>query len=83
MASNVVQQAADQRALRTFALWMGWAISAVTVFAMMSRQSNVIAFVEQDQTRVTWMILGMFVLGVGVSFVQAMKLTAEWFRAYR
>jgi len=32
---------------------------------------------------VTWLILGMFVLGVGVSLVQAMKLTGEWFRAYR
>jgi len=62
---------------------MGWAISAITVFAMMSRQSNVISFIENDHTRVTWLILGMFVLGVAVSLVQAMKLTAEWFRAYR
>jgi len=37
---NVSQKAADQRALRTFALWMGWAISALTVFAMMSRKAN-------------------------------------------
>jgi len=83
MASNVIQSSADQRALRTFALWMGWAISAITVFAMMSRQTNVISFIENDHTRVTWLILGMFVLGVGVSLVQAMKLTGEWFRAYR
>jgi len=62
---------------------MGWAISAITVFAMMSRQTNVISFIENDHTRVTWLILGMFVLGVGVSLVQAMKLTGEWFRAYR
>jgi len=83
MASQIIQKAADQRALRTFALWMGWAISSITVFALMSRQSNVISFIEHDQTRVTWMILGMFALGVTVSLVQAMKLTAEWFRAYR
>jgi len=83
MASNVIQSSADQRALRTFALWMGWAISAITVFAMMSRQTNVISFIENDHTRVTWLILGMFVLGVGVSLVQAMKLTGEWFRGYR
>jgi len=80
---NVSQNAADQRALRTFALWMGWAISALTVFAMMSRKANVLEFIQQDQTRVTWLIVGMFVLGVAVSFVQAMKLTTEWFRAYR
>jgi len=80
---NVAHNGADQRALRTFALWMGWAISAATVFAMMSRKANVIEFVQHDQTRVTWMIIGMFILGVAVSLIQAMKLTAEWFRAYR
>ncbi len=83
MVSNGLQKAADQRALRTFALWMGWAISALTMFAMMSRRANVISFVMHDQTRVTWLIIGMFVLGVAVSFIQAMKLTTEWFRAYR
>jgi len=80
---HVAHNGADQRALRTFALWMGWAISAATVFAMMSRKANVLEFVEHDQTRVTWMIIGMFILGVVVSLIQAMKLTAEWFRAYR
>ncbi len=79
----MIQKAADQRALRTFALWMGWAISAISVFAMMSRKANVLAFIEHDQTRVTWMIIAMFILGVSVSLIQAMKLTAEWFRAYR
>jgi len=83
MSTDTVQKAADQRALRTFALWMGWAISTATVFAMMSRKANVLEFVEHDQTHVTWMIIGMFILGVAVSLIQAMKLTAEWFRAYR
>jgi flagellar motor component MotA len=83
MSSNTTQRAADQRALRTFALWMGWAISALIVFAMMSRKANVVEFVLHDQTRVTWLIVGMFIVGVGVSFMQAMKLTTEWFRAYR
>ncbi|MDQ6993710.1 MAG: MotA/TolQ/ExbB proton channel family protein [Mariprofundus sp.] len=83
MASNVVQKAADQRALRTFALWIAWAVSSLTVFAMMSRRANVLDFITHDQTRVTWMIIGMFVLGVAISLFHTMKLTAEWFRAYR
>lgn len=78
-----VQRAADQRALRTFALWMGWCISSLTVFIMLYRKANVIDFVQQDSTRITWIILGMFALGLAVSFIQAMRLTAEWFRAYR
>ncbi len=83
MAANVHQRAADQRALNTFALWMAWAISSMTVFVMMYRQANVLTFIQHDHTRITWIILGMFILGVAVSFVQAMKLTGEWFRAYR
>ncbi|MDQ6987908.1 MAG: MotA/TolQ/ExbB proton channel family protein [Mariprofundaceae bacterium] len=79
---RVRQRAADQRALRTFALWMGWCISALTVFAMLYRKANVVDFVQHDATRITWIILGMFALGLAVSFVQAMRLTAEWFRAY-
>jgi len=83
MAANVHQRAADQRALNTFALWMGWAISSITVFVMMYRDANVWSFIRHDHTRITWIILGMFILGVLVSLVQAMKLTGEWFRAYR
>ncbi|RMH62197.1 MAG: hypothetical protein D6678_01685 [Zetaproteobacteria bacterium] len=83
MAGNVKQRAADQRALNTFALWTAWAISSIAVFLMMYRDANVWAFVKHDQTRVSWIILGMFILGVLVSLAQAMKLTGEWFRAYR
>jgi len=82
-SKNTMQRAADQRALRTFVLWMGWCVSALTVFAMLYSKANVIEFVEHDSTRITWIILGMFVLGVAVSFIQAMRLTAEWFRAYK
>jgi len=83
MARNTVQRAADQRALRTFALWMGWCISSLTVFTMLYRKANVVDFVAHDTTRITWIILGMFVLGMAISFIQAMRLTGEWFRAYR
>ena len=84
MASkNTVQRAADQRALRTIALWMGWGISSLTVFIMLYRKANVMDFVIRDSTRITWIILGMFVLGVAVSLIQAMRLTAEWFRGYK
>ena len=80
---NTIQRAADQRALRTIALWMGWCVSSLAVFLMLYRKANVMDFVEHDSTRITWIILGMFALGVLVSFTQAMRLTAEWFRAYR
>jgi len=81
--SNTMQRAADQRALRTIALWIGWAASAMTIFIMLYRKADVMDFVEHDSTRITWIILGMFILGVVVSFMQTMRLTAEWFRGYK
>ncbi|MDQ6992903.1 MAG: MotA/TolQ/ExbB proton channel family protein [Mariprofundus sp.] len=83
MATNTVQKPTDQRALKTFVLWLGWAISSITIFAMMARQSNIIEFVQHDQTRVTWLILAMFLLGIMISFVHTIKLSSEWFSAYR
>jgi len=78
MASGrVSQRAADQRALRTFTLWIIWAVSSLTVFLMLYRRANVMGFVQHDSTRITWIILGMFVLAVLVSFIQAVGLTGE------
>lgn len=83
MARNFYQKAPDQRALNTIALWTGWAISAIAVFVMMYRKANIIGFIQHDETRITWIILGMFIMGVAISLMHAMKLTGEWFRAYR
>lgn len=83
MATNVQQRALDQRGLSTLALWMGWAITSITAFVVIYRKADVVNFIVHDQTRITWIILGMFALGVLVSLIQAIKLTTEWFRAYR
>ncbi|HXH71350.1 MAG TPA: MotA/TolQ/ExbB proton channel family protein [Mariprofundaceae bacterium] len=83
MAGIVRQQAVDQRGLKTLVLWMTWAISSAAVFALLYRQAGALNFVLHDSTRITWIIIGMFALGVLVSFVQVGMLTAEWFRAYR
>ncbi len=83
MAGNVQQRALDQRGLSTLALWMGWATTSITAFVVIYRKADVVNFIAHDQTRITWIILGMFALGVLVSLIQAMKLTTEWFRAYR
>ena len=81
--SNHYQRSIDQRGLKTLALWIAWTVSAAVVFAMMYRQADILQFVEQDSTRITWIIAGMFVLGVLVSFIQAIMLTSEWTRGIR
>ena len=83
MANNQYQRSIDQRGLKTLALWGAWTVASVTVFGMMYRQADILHFVEQDSTRITWIIAGMFVLGVLVSFVQAIMMTSEWTRGIR
>lgn len=83
MSGVVRQQAVDQRGLKTLVLWLMWAVSSVAVFAVLYRQVDALNFILHDSTHVTWIIIGMFALGVLVSFLQAAMLTAEWFRAYR
>ncbi|MBF0281321.1 MAG: MotA/TolQ/ExbB proton channel family protein [Zetaproteobacteria bacterium] len=83
MADNVYQKAIDQRGLKTLVVWLGWLISSVAVFALLYRDADMLQFVMQDKTRMTWVILGMFFLGVLISFYHVSILTAEWFRAYR
>lgn len=77
------QQAIDQRGLKTLVLWTVWAVASVTVFFMLYKQAGAWDFIVHDSTRVTWIIIGMFAVGVLVSFVHTALLTAEWFRAYR
>jgi len=83
MSGVVHQQAVDQRGLKTLVLWLFWAVSSAAVFAILYRQADALNFVLHDSTRITWIIIGMFAIGVLVSFVHTALLTAEWFRAYR
>ncbi|TLS65377.1 MotA/TolQ/ExbB proton channel family protein [Mariprofundus erugo] len=50
---------------------------------MMARKGQVVDFILNDHTHVTWIIVGMFALGILVSLIQTMKLTGEWFRLYK
>jgi len=77
------QKAIDQRGLKTLALWTIWAVASVSVFAMLYQKADAWNFIVHDATHVTWIILGLFSIGVMVSFIHSATLTAEWFRAYR
>ncbi len=81
--ARVKQQAIDQRGLKTLVIWSVWLLVCAAVFVMLYDQPEARAFVQHDRTRITWIIIGVFVFGVLLSLVQAALLTAEWFRAYR
>jgi len=77
------QTALDQSSLKTLALWLIWAAVCASVFIQVYHDSTLVEFIRYDHTRVTWVIMGAFFLGVVISFVHVFVLTREWFAASR
>jgi len=77
------QSALDQSSLKTFVIWVIWSAICVSVFIQLYHSSDVMTFIQQDRLHVTWVLLGVFILGVCVSFVHVVLLTVEWFSSSR
>jgi len=73
----------DQRGLKTLALWLTWAATVVSVFVILYHKVDIFQFIRQDVSHITWLIVGMFLLAIFISFLHTLILTLEWFRAYR
>ncbi|MBN4076742.1 MotA/TolQ/ExbB proton channel family protein [Mariprofundus ferrooxydans] len=69
--------------MKTLGFWIVWSSISVGVFIQLYQQADLWTFVIHDNTRVTWIILIAFCLGVLVSFVHIMLLTVDWFYAYK
>ncbi len=72
----------NQRPLRTLILWTLWAAMAIMAYTLLYLDSDVWSFVENDSSRITWLILILFGLGIVGSFVLALLLTFETMTAY-
>ncbi len=62
---------------RTFLLWLLWVMVAVWVYFSFYDDTDVWSFVEHDQSRMTWLIIGMFVFGVLLSLVLCIRVSLE------
>ncbi len=80
---SVEQRAVDQRGLKTLVLWLAWLATAASVFVILYHKADLFSFIVQDASRITWLISGLFLLGLLISFLHTLVLTGEWFRGYR
>ena len=71
----------NQKPFRTLMLWSIWAATAIVVYITLYSDTNVWQFIEQDSSKVTWLILGLFVLGLVGSFALTLMVTQEAYRA--
>lgn len=70
----------DQKPFRTLFLWIIWASAAMAIYLTLYRDTEVWAFLETDASRITWIILGLFVIGLAGSFALTVMVTQESLR---
>jgi len=66
-----------QRGYRALILWTLWSAAAIIIYAGMYHDTDVFLFVRHDPSRITWVILGLFGLGIITSFILIVYLTLE------
>lgn len=66
-----------QRGYRALVFWVVWAAAAIIIYFGLYQDTDVWAFVQHDPSRITWAIIGLFGLGVLISFGLTIVLTLE------
>jgi len=66
-----------QRGYRALVLWVVWAAATIVIYLGLYQDTEVLTFVQHDPSRITWAIIGLFILGVATSFVLTILLTLE------
>ena len=72
----------NQKPFRTLFLWIIWAATALVVYVTLYRDTGVWEFLANDSSRITWLIIGLFILGLIGSFILAVIITLETLAAY-
>jgi len=66
-----------QRGFRALVLWIAWCATAIVIYAGMYSSTDVLSFVVNDSTRITWAIIALFFLGLVTSFILTVFMTLE------
>lgn len=66
-----------EHSFRTILLWLTWAAASVTVYLTLYLDTDLWIHIKQDQSRIGFLISGMFVVGVVLSFTLAVAITNE------
>jgi len=64
-------------AYRTFILWMLWGTVAVSIYLGLYLDTDILSFLENDKSRITWIITALFLIGVLASFSITVAITGE------
>jgi len=69
------------KAYRTLVLWVGWCSIATMVYVGLYLDTDIVSFLRDDQSKITWIILLLFLVGVAASFFLTVNVTVEHLEA--
>ncbi len=72
----------NQRALKALLYWVIWMTVTIVGYAQLYQGTDVVEFMKEDNSRITWLIVSVFVFGVILSLLLVLALTFEWAQAY-
>lgn len=61
-------------------LWVFWTAAALSIYFGIYNDTDAWTFIENDPSRITWAILGLFVIGIITSFILTITLTLEFIK---
>lgn len=65
------------QAYRTFVLWLIWASAAITIYLGLYLDTEILTFLAEDKSKITWIITALFLIGVVSSFSLTVSITKE------
>ncbi len=68
-------------AYRTVTLWFSWASISVVIYLGLYLDTDIIEFLSNDKSKITWIITVMFMIGIFSSFLLSIKITGEFIEA--
>lgn len=81
MRKNDHKQLVQEKAFRTIFLWLIWASTALVIHFALYFDTNLVDYIKDDKSRITWIIMALFILGIAISFSLAVTITEEALRA--
>lgn len=68
-------------AYRTFIIWLVWASAATTIYLSLYLDTDILDFLSHDESKITWIIIFLFLVGVFASFLLTITITGEHIEA--
>lgn len=67
----------QEKAYKTLLLWLAWSFMALGSYMLLYLNTGMWSFMRHDTSKMTWLIMGLFLLGVVISFILTMMITQE------